>query len=74
MFKVEKFVAEPRRARGHTSVIPFADLKEKGDSFFVPGTMFDPLNVKMAAHRFSIKHSVELSTFKVDGGCRVFRK
>jgi hypothetical protein len=73
MFEVEKGIPLHRKQREKNGGIPFENLAEKGDSFFVPETKARKQVVKVSAHRFAKENGLSLAVQSETGGCRVYR-
>lgn len=71
MIPIEKGKPMPRKPRLSVA-LPFDDLKESGDSFFVHHSEMINGTVKMAAHRYMKRYGRKVHVFKEPGGSRVF--
>lgn len=75
-YKVEKNIPIPavRHGGGRPATYPFAELKEPGDSFFIPAADITPKRVQQAAAAYGRRHDISLTIRRVDGGVRVWLK
>lgn len=73
MFEIEKNVPLHRKPREKNAGLPFHNLIEPMDSFFVPASTVSIATVKVSAGRYARANGVSLTVQSETDGCRVYR-
>lgn len=68
--KIEQGVPLARYNRGSRGIYPFSEMAV-GDSFFAPGVDSTQMSTRCAYYK--MKHGMQFSCRKVEGGTRVWR-